>query len=183
MADSPNEAISGRQSAAPIPERRFLPSATIRHRLGLLKWLVPVALLLLVVVYEAGLSRWIHDSLGTTYQFLGEILVYGTVGPILAFTLLDYLGRWLEERETSDLQAQILARARERAQINHTLDDDVLQALFATSALIASLESDPNISPEAVARLREAQQALSQAIQQLHAHLVSQSASKLQESN
>ena len=180
MADdsSTTKALPERQVSTSIHKGQIPSPATIRRRLDRLKWLVPAALLLLVMLYEAGPSRWIHDRLTNAYGFLDEILVYGTVGPVLAFTLLDFIGRWLEERETSDLQSQVLASARERARINYQLDDDVLQALFATSALIASLEADAQISPEAQARLREAQQALSQAIQQLQAHLLHQFASK-----
>ncbi|MBI4768852.1 MAG: hypothetical protein HY784_00175 [Chloroflexi bacterium] len=167
---------------------------------------MPVGLLLLVVVYEAGPARWIHDRLGDNYHFVAEVLFYGTTGPALAFVLLDFLGRWLEERETSELQAQVLAQARERAKISHQLSDDALQTLFAASALLTSLESSlpesraqvrmgaesevsdfgqrkekldsPDLTSasglplEAASQLREAKQALEQAIQQLHAHLL-----------
>jgi len=171
MADSPDEATSERQPLASILEWHFLSTVNIRRRLDLLKWLMPAGLLLLVVVYEAGPSRWILRNLGDLYHFLGQVLIYGTVGPILAFKLLDFFSRWLEECETSELQAQVLARAREQAQINHRLNDDTLQALFAAGALIAALESDPATSPEALTQLHGAQQAIQQTIQKLHAHL------------
>jgi signal transduction histidine kinase len=144
--------------------------------LGVLKWLMPLGLLALVVVYEVGPSRWLHDSLGAPYHFLAESLIYGTIGPALTFTVLDILGRWLEERETSDLQAQVLAQAREQAKINHKLSDDTLQALFATSILLSSLEANRSrFPPEAVDQLHEAQRALNLAIGQLQAHLLNKS--------
>jgi hypothetical protein len=77
---------------------------TLRGRVRWLRRILPVGLLLLVVIYEIGPAYWIHDALGEQYHFLAEILVYGTVGPVLAFLLLDLLDRWLEERETTKLK-------------------------------------------------------------------------------
>jgi signal transduction histidine kinase len=152
-----------------------LPLPALRRRLGLLQWLVPAGLLLLVVAYEVGPSRWIHDRMGNTYHFVAEILVYGTIGPVLAFILLDFLGRWLEERETSDLQAQVLARAREQARLHRQFSDDTLQALFAVSLRLTTLESNwPDLPPEAAAQLRETQAALNEAIQRLHTRLMNE---------
>ena len=177
MTDLPNSRIVVHRPSVPASEQLSLPLSTIRRRFGLLRWLLPVGLLLFVVAYEVGPSRWIHDNLGDAYHFAAEIVFYGTVGPALAFKLLDFLNRWLEERETSELQAQVLAQAREQAKINHKLSDDTLQALFATSVLLAALESNPDLPSEAAVQLREAQRALNHAIQQLHAHLLNNSSS------
>ena len=128
--------------------------------------------MLLVVIYEIGPARWIQDGVGDAYHFVAEILLYGTVGPLLAFLLLRFLGRWLEERETSELQAQVLAQAREHARVSRELSDDALQTLFAVSTLLASLESTlPNLSPEAAPTLHETQQSLDCAIRRLRDHL------------
>jgi len=127
---------------------------------------------LLVVVYEVGPARWIQDGVGDAYHFVAEILFYGTVGPLLAFLLLRFLGRWLEERETSELQARVLAQAREHAQVSRELSDDALQTLFAASMLLASLKSTlPDLPPEAASALREMQQSLDRVIRQLSDHL------------
>ncbi|MBF8282409.1 MAG: hypothetical protein HW378_1324 [Anaerolineales bacterium] len=173
MTESPEyQAIS---PPPPALERPSLPLPALRRRLGLLQWLVPAGLLLLVVAYEVGPSRWIHDRMGATYHFVAEILVYGTVGPVLAFILLDFLSRWLEERETSDLQAQVLARARAQARLHRQLSDDTLQALFAMSLRLTTLESNwPDLPPEAAAQLRETQAALNEAIQRLHTRLMNE---------
>lgn len=176
MTDSPSRTVV-RQPSPLASERLPLPLPTIRHRFGLLRWLLPLGLLLFVVAYEVGPSRWIHDNLGDAFHFAAEIVLYGTVGPILAFILLNFMDRWLEERETSELQAQVLAQAREQAKISHKLSDDTLQALFATSVLLAALESNPELPPEAAVQLREAQRALNHAIQQLQAHLLNNSSS------
>ena len=155
-----------------IAARQNRSPSTLRRRLGLLKWLVPASLVFLVVVYELGLSRWIHDRLGADYHFFGEILVYGTLGPALAFLVLHFLDQWLEERETTELQALVLAQARERVRISRELSDDALQILFAASTLLATLKTAvPDLPPETAAALRETEHALSNAIQQLRDHL------------
>src|SRR3990172_7021006 len=131
MTDSPGYEAVSHQPPAPTSERLPLPLPALRRRLGLLQWLVPAGLLLLVVAFEIGPSRWIHNRMGDMYHFVAEILIYGTVGPVLAFILLDFLGRWLEERETSDLQAQVLARARAQARLPRQLRDDTLPTFFS----------------------------------------------------
>ncbi len=177
MTDLPSQRTIVRQPPPLDSEQLPLSLSTLRRRFGLLRWLLPLGLLLLVAAYEIGPARWIFERVGDAYHFAAEILLYGTVGPILTFTLLSFMGRWLEERETSELQAQVLAQAREQAKINHKLSDDTLQALFATSVLLAALESNPELPPESAEQLREAQRALNHAIQQLQAHLLNNSSS------
>lgn len=148
------------------------PISLLLRRLDWLQWLVPAALVLLVVLYELGPARWVYDGLGEDFHFLAEILFYGTFGPLLAFLLLHFLGRWLEERETTEVQAQVLAQAREHARISHELSDDALQALFAASTLLAALESSsPNLAPETIEELSDTERALNHAIRQLREHL------------
>jgi signal transduction histidine kinase len=155
------------------PSREWwLSHTTFRRRFHVLQKLIPAALVLLVVVYEIGPARWIHDVLGEDAHFVAEILVYGTVGPVLAFLLLDFVGRWLDERDTTEVQAQVLADARESERIGRELSDEALQTLFAASALLASFKSTlSEIPPETAAALRDTEQMLDQAIQKLRDHL------------
>ena len=151
---------------------RVPPITLLHRRLDVLQRLVPMALVLLVVFYELGPARWVYDSLGESYHFLAEMLFYGTIGPILAFLVLHFLARWLEERETTEAQAQVLAQTREHARISHELSDDALQTLFAASTLLATLKShSPHLPPEAASTLSQTEQALERAIQQLRDHL------------
>jgi signal transduction histidine kinase len=86
--------------------------------------------------------------------------------------LLHFLDRWLEERETSELQAQRLAQVREEAKNSRTLNDNAMQVLFAASTLIALLKSDQHELPtETAVQLEETAQALDRAVRQLRAHL------------
>jgi hypothetical protein len=147
--------------------------AGLRIRLGLLKWLIPTGLVLLVIAYEFGLAYRIYDSLGFPFHLLADVLIFGTVGPVLTFAALHFLERWLEERETSDLQAQILARTREDAENGRQLNDDALQVLFAAGALISVLKSShANLPPEAVAQLQKTDEMLDRTTQQLRSRLL-----------
>ena len=113
--------------------------STFRRNLRLIKWLIPLGLVLLVIVYEVGPSRWVYNGLGFTYHLVAEIFLFGTVGPLLAFLLLEMLSRWIEEKETTEVQANLLAEAKMKDREVRQLSDDTLQVLFATSLLIATI--------------------------------------------
>jgi signal transduction histidine kinase len=161
-------------SAAPSRAQDAHPPLTLdplRRRLGQLRWLVPVGLMALVIVNELGLARWVHLHWGDAASIALNILIYGSVGPVMAYLTLTFIGRWLEERETSALQSQALHRARAQAQRHHDLTDDALQTLFATSLILNNLAGGlPDLSPEAAGQFREAEQAVNRAIEQLYAN-------------
>jgi signal transduction histidine kinase len=147
---------------------------TLRRQLGLFKWLIPAGLMLLVIVYELGPARWLNDGLGFSYHLLVEIVLFGTLGPALAFVLLDLLGRWVDEKETADLQAKLLAEANEKEIIVRQVSDDTLQVLFATSLLIATMKSDHfDLPSETAAQIEATEQELQEAIDRLRFHLLS----------
>ena len=121
--------------------------AAVRRRLSLLRWLVPVAMFALVLVYELGAGPWLDAQGGVVWHRVVDIVFYGLLGPALTALALELLSRWIEERETSELQALALARAREQAQAGRQLTDDTLQTLFAASTLLASLEAQAAAMP------------------------------------
>lgn len=145
---------------------------SLRNQFRLLRWLIPLVLMLLVIAYELGPARWIYENLGFNYHLLAEILIFATIGPALVFIALDLLVRWLDERDTADYQASLLTRANENVESSRQLHDDVLQTLFATSLLVAKLKSDANnLSPELTQQIEANDQALEEARQRLQSHL------------
>lgn len=144
--------------------------ASMRQRVLILRRWVPFALVVVVVAYELGPSRWIHDRWGADLHFVAEILVYGTIGPLLTYFVLELLRRWLEARETSERQAAQLAHVREHAAISRQLNDDAIQTLFAASAVLSAVED--SVPPELAAQLESTGEALDQAIRQLRAQLL-----------
>lgn len=150
-------------------------TASLRSWLKILRWLLPLSMFALVVAYQLVAARWFHNNVGEQYHYLAEILFYGTIGPAFAFILLHFLGRWLEEKETSDLQAKLLAQAREYAGISNQLNDNALQTLFAVRVLINSIEAGLEKQDQgAAALLRRTETALEIAIKELREHLENQ---------
>ncbi len=149
-----------------------LPISVLRQRVRRLQGIVFSGLVLFVLVYEFGISQWIEIEFGTGYHVMADILIYGIVGPLSTYLMLHFLDRWLEERETSELQSKLLAQARQKAADSTTLSDDALQTLFAASVLISSLKSNhPDLSPEAKADLARTEESLDRAITQIREHL------------
>jgi len=145
----------------------------LRGNLHTLKWAIPLALALLVAGYEMLPAIWIHDAWGVGFHALLDMFLFGTIGPAIVYVLLNFLERWLEERETSDLQAQILQRAREDAHHSRQLNDDAVQVLFSASALIESLKANHSeLPPDAITHIEITEQALDKAIRDLRAHLL-----------
>ncbi len=174
MSVVPNRQPFNGQAGKPLAAS---PLAVLRHRLSTLKWLLPAALVVLVVAFELGPSRWVHLRYGTTAHYVADILFFGTVGPALAFVTIELLGRWLAERETSELQALALERARRQAAHGRDLSDRALQTLFAASLLLDSMEAQVAELPTGVStQLGEADHALDQAIQSLRTHLLAHQA-------
>ncbi len=83
---------------------------TLSERVRLLRWAIPLTLVVLVAVYQLGVARWVHDQYSDPAHFGLEILFYATAGPGLAFWVLTLIGRWLADKE----RAERAARASER---------------------------------------------------------------------
>ena len=149
-----------------------MPWASLRRRLDLLQWLAPAGMVFLVVIYEISVARFVYDRWGSGHHFLVEIFFFGTLGPALVFALLFVFRRWLEERETSDLQAQILELARKQVKGSQAATEDALQALFAASVFLKSLEAKRiELTIEDAQLLRQTQFALNATIKKLRTYM------------
>ncbi len=85
-------------------------SPTLRQRVAILRWMLPLVFALMAVIYQLGPARWVHHHYTESLHYGIEILFYGTAGPLLAFWVLTLVGRWLDEKE----RAEKLAWATER---------------------------------------------------------------------
>ena len=147
-------------------------NAMLQRRISVLKWAAPVALALLVIAYEIGPAMWLYQRQGLTLHIVADLLLFATVGPILAFVLLHFLGRWLEERESREVLSQILAHVREEAEQSRKLSDDALQVLFASGTVIAAIRSShEELSQETVLQLKDTEKAIDRTIRQLRDNL------------
>jgi len=78
----------------------------VRQRIAQLRWALPLAIGLAAVLYEIGPGRWIHDAYGARDYFDLDILFYATAAPIMAFLVLTYINRWLDEKERAEQAAR-----------------------------------------------------------------------------
>lgn len=136
------------------------------------RWLLPLSLMLFVFFFEIGPSRWIYERLGYGPHMVADILLFGTIGPILVSLLLAFVSRWLEERQTSDLQVRLLTQTQQAASRSRQLNDDAVQILFAASALIDTLEASHDLPQETAVQVQTMQRTLQSTIEQLRQHLL-----------
>lgn len=146
---------------------------TFRRQLWLLRWLIPVSLALVVVSYELIISRWTFQQWGFSNHLIVEISVFGTMGPLLAFVLLELLGKWIEEKETADLQSPLLAKANEKEQIGRQINDTTIQVLFGTSLLMSKIKVEgSNLPAETIRQIERTESALNESMELLRTHLL-----------
>lgn len=98
--------------------------AKLPDRIRLLRWAFPLALIILVGLYQLGLARWVHNRYSDPVHFGLEVLFYGTGGPLLAFWVLTLVGRWLDEKEHAEQAAT--ASERRLAAITAASADAIL---------------------------------------------------------
>lgn len=108
-------------------------NSLLKQRITMLRWALPLALALIAVIYQLGLSRWIHNRYNDVTHFAVEVMFFSTTGPVLAYLTLKQIERWLGEKA----EAETLARISERR----------LAAITASSAdAILSLDGDGRIT-------------------------------------
>jgi PAS domain S-box-containing protein len=82
----------------------------VLRQLDVLRWTAPFGLVLIIIVYQLGVARWVEYHLNSATHFVAEILFYATTGSVFVFWILSRIIRWVDEKEQSDQ----LARASER---------------------------------------------------------------------
>ena len=85
-------------------------SALLRRRVDLLRWLLPVGLMLISVLYQFGPATWVHDQLSHALHYVIEIAFYGLVGPLAVFWAVGLVQGWLEDRERLEHHARTSER-------------------------------------------------------------------------
>jgi PAS domain S-box-containing protein len=64
-------------------------------------------LVLLVVVYQLGLVRWVNNTFGELAHLSAEFFLYALVGPLLIYGALRFIGRWLDEEDETARLASV----------------------------------------------------------------------------
>ena len=90
--------------------------STISQRISTLRWLLPIALAILSVIYQLGPAAWVHDNFSHDLHYIVEIFFYGLVGPMFVYMAVGQISRWLEEKE----HVEYLARTHEQRLVSIT---------------------------------------------------------------
>src|SRR5512136_200428 len=80
--------------------------STLKRRVAIWRWTFPLALALLAFTYQFGPVRWVQSNYGDRADFYVDILLYGTLGPLLTFGAITRIGVWLDEKEHAEKQAR-----------------------------------------------------------------------------
>lgn len=81
-------------------------TGSLQERIARLRWALPVSFALLAVVYQLVLASWVHDRYGDPVHYVVEVIFYASAGPLLAFWVLGRISRWLDDKETAEMQAR-----------------------------------------------------------------------------
>jgi len=96
----------------------------LRHRIGILRWALPVTLTTLTLLYQYWSAHLPKNFLDDTLHFAVEFTFYAVVGPLLIYGALTRLEIWLEEKEEAEEQAR--ANAQRLASITAASADAIL---------------------------------------------------------
>lgn len=144
----------------------------LRAKRHLIRWFLPATVLCLILIYELVAALWLHNRIGYSYHVVAEILVLATLGPTVAFFFARLVDQWLDERDTSDWQAQLLVSTRVNLKISRQLNDEALQAIFSAGLVLDSLRDfNPELPPELKQQAEGATIALRDVNRRLYAHL------------
>lgn len=94
------------------------------ERVRWLRYAVPPVLVLVVVIYQLGITQWLERNYGHGFHYGFEIGFYSLVGPVATLFTLTWVEHRLKERE--QLERQIQARTQQLASLTAVSADAIL---------------------------------------------------------
>jgi PAS domain S-box-containing protein len=94
------------------------------ERVRWLRYVVPPMLVLVVVLYQLGITQWLERNYGHGFHYGFEIGFYSLLGPAVTLFTLIWVERRLQERERFERQAQ--ARRQQLASLTAVSADAIL---------------------------------------------------------
>jgi PAS domain S-box-containing protein len=107
---------------------------TLRQRITIMRWILTLAWIVGVTIYQLGVASWVHDRFSPGAHYFVEILFYGSIGPLLAFWFLGRIDSRLKEMEKVEKKAQNVEKRL--ASITHISADAIL-SLDATGRIVS----------------------------------------------
>jgi PAS domain S-box-containing protein len=97
---------------------------TLRQRITTMRWILSLAWIVGVTIYQLGFASWVHDRFSPGAHYFVEILFYGSIGPLLAFWFLGRIDSRLKAMDQVEKKAQTMERRL--ASITHVSADAIL---------------------------------------------------------
>jgi len=94
------------------------------ERVRWLRYVIPPALVLIVVIYQLGITQWLERNYGHGFHYGFEIGFYSLVGPAVTLFTLTWVEHRLKERE--QLERQVRARTQQLASLTAVSADAIL---------------------------------------------------------
>ncbi len=96
-----------------MKDSQELPSPVYRS-LRRLRYILPITAFLLVVIHQSLAYIWLRSTPGLQ-QFLWQVLLYGTIGPIVVWFALNWFARWVHERDEAEAHLHCLYQISRQA--------------------------------------------------------------------
>ena len=118
------------------PNRFSWQTRTLVERVHWLRYVLPPALAVWVVVYQLGFAQALESAYGSTVHYGVEIAFYSLVGPLATWLTLAWVERNLHEKNRLAEQVQAAEREKaavleeDRARIARDLHDGMAQTLY-----------------------------------------------------
>lgn len=94
------------------------------ERIRWLRYVLPPALVVIVVFYQLGVAQWLSQQYGHTVHYAFEIAFYSFAGPVVTWLTLAWVERSLREKET--LEREVRARTQQLASLTEASADAIL---------------------------------------------------------
>lgn len=78
--------------------------AKVSDRLQLLRWALPLGIVLMAVLYQLGPAHYVYDHYGHEIHWAVEVLFYGTSGPLVVWFSLRVIRQWNLEKELAEAE-------------------------------------------------------------------------------
>src|SRR5690606_33203225 len=94
------------------------------ERIRWLRYILPPALVVVVVFYQLGVAQWLSERYGHTVHYAFEIAFYSLTGPVITWLTLAWVERSLREKEA--LEREVRARTQQLASLTEASADAIL---------------------------------------------------------
>lgn len=118
----------------------FLGSKDLRTRLNELRRILPLAVFVAVLLYQA-ISIYFLGHLSDTLHYLADITAYGIVGPLASWYTINWLLRQVEARENA-IAAKARAEEEQQRAIEAARDQERLLAAVCSNSADAIISLD-----------------------------------------